>query len=119
MSVSSSEYLSRKKREAARLITQPQGRPSSLRTQIVRYACGSGKSQEAGGSLVRKSADPILATKGHAGVCCVSTISEATWIDGDCKEKIQIAPGFPVERSEQPVVPRGFYKSPRNAGCLC
>lgn len=119
MSVSSSEYLSRKKREAARLITQPQGIQPSLRTQIVRFACGTGVSQEAGGSLVRKSAAPILAAKGHAGVCCASTIREATWIDGDCKEKIQIAPGFPVERSEQPVVPRGFYKSPRNAGCLC
>lgn len=105
------ERLARKQREAARLIIPPQGRTSSLQTQIVRYACGSaGEVREAGGSLVRKSAAPILAAKAHAGVCCTSTIREATWIDGDC-----VAPGSPVDQQ----VPRGYYKSPKNFGCLC
>ena len=83
----SSEYLRNKQRAAPQIICPPQGVPSSLRTQIVRFANSSVNA-------------PTKEKIGHVSVCCATTITEPTEIPADPVCCDLIAPTQ---------FPRGFY----------
>ena len=96
----SSEYLRNKKRAAAQIISPPQGVPSSLRTQVVRYAnSGPVTTPRNAGQVVLLSAEGVISNKGQQAVCCPSgTITTPTMIPPKCCDLIN-----PKQ------FPRGFY----------
>jgi hypothetical protein len=103
-----SEYLRNKKRAAPQIISPPTGRDSSLWTQMQRYknAAAIPTATLSAGQMLELSSDSVVASKGHAAVCCTSTIKEPTYIEGTCCDLV--AP-------EQ--FPKGFYGSPKPDCC--
>ena len=102
-----SEYLRNKKRAAPQVISPPKGRDSSLWTQIQRYkSAGPIVTPLSAGQMLELSADGVIASKGHAAVCCADTITVPTVIAPTCCDLVA-----PVQ------YPRGFYGPVRPECC--
>lgn len=110
--MNSSELLRNRKRAMPQRISPPQGVPSSLRIQTLRYASAAnisassvngGQTQPQHNSGMILSSDSILATKGHAAVCCPTLITEVTTIGPFCCSQVTRATNPPTQ------FPRGFY----------
>ncbi len=95
-----SEYLRNKKRAAPQIISPPTGRDSSLWIQMQRYknSVAIPTATQSAGQMLLLSSAGVLGAKGNAAVCCATTITQPTRIEGTCCDLI--AP-------EQ--FPRGFY----------
>jgi len=110
-----SEYLRNKKRAAPQVISPPRGRDSSLWTQIQRYKnSGSIVTPLSAGQMLQLSGDGVIATKGHAAVCCTNTITVQTAVAGTCCDLVvpNNQPG-----SDTIQYPRGFYQPPKPDCC--
>jgi len=108
-----SEYLRNKKRAAPQIISPPQGRDSSLWTQMQRYKnAGPVVTPLSAGQMLELSADGALASKGHAAVCCSNTIKVATLLEATCCDLV-----VPNRKPDTQQYPKGFYGSPKPDCC--
>jgi len=101
-----SEYLRNKKQAAPRIISPPTGVPSSLHIQRQRFKNSLPVvTPLSGGQMLQLSAEGVIASKGHASVCCATTITQPTTLPGTCCDLIA-----PTQ------YPRGFY-GPKRPDC--
>jgi len=102
-----SEYLRNKQRAAAKVISPPTGRDSSLWTQIKRYKnAGPVVTPLSAGQMLELSADAVIASKANASVCCTTMITAPTTLPATCCDLVVPA-----------LLPTNFYTGNKQDCC--